>query len=95
MRLTTKQIEHTLDQIPAQAIRDDNPVIPQLNRAYGDHTFFLDGDGLHIVEKVAVAEDGGETATIVKLASWTDASRTTLATHEPQVTETVVNVGPE
>ena len=31
MRLTTRQIEHTLDQIEAQAIPDDNPVIPQLN----------------------------------------------------------------
>ena len=98
MRLTTKQIEHTLDQIPAQAIPDDNPVIAQLNHTYGDHTFFLDQDGLHIVEGV-VNDDGLDTATetanVVRLASWTDAGCTTLAAHQPQVTETTVEIGPQ
>lgn len=99
MRLTTKQIEHTLDQIPAQAIPDDNPVMAQLNQTYGDHTFFLDHDGLHIVETVAANDDGLDTAlqtaNVVRLASWTDGGRTTLAAHEPEVTETTVDIGPE
>jgi hypothetical protein len=95
MRLTTRQIEHTLDQIEAQPIPEDNPVVPQLSRAYGDHTFFLDREGLNIVETIDDPELGGETATIVKLGSWADANHTTLATHEPQVTDVVVDVGPE
>ena len=95
MRLTTRQIEHTLDQIEAEAIPDDNPVVPQLNETFGDHTFFLDSDGLNIVETVGNRENGGETATLVKVGRWTDATRTALATHEPQVTDLVVDVGPE
>ncbi len=95
MRLTTRQIEHTLDQIEAQAIPDDNPVIPQLNETFGDHTYFLDGDGLNIVETIEDAENGGETATVVKVGSWTDGTHTTLAMHEPEVTDLVVDVGPE
>src|SRR6266704_181424 len=95
MRLTTRQIEHTLDQIEAQAIPDDNPVIPQLTKTFGDHTYFLDEDGLNIVETIDNPEDGGETATVVKVGSWTDATHTSLATHEPEVTDLVVDVGPE
>ena len=95
MRLTTRQIEHTLDQIEAQAIPDDNPVIPQLTKTFGDHTYFLDSDGLNIVETVDNPENGGETATVVKVGSWTDETHTTLAVHEPEVTDLVVDVGPE
>src|SRR6266567_1782850 len=95
MRLTTRQIEHTLDQIEAQAIPDDNPVIPQLNETFGDHTYFLDGDGLNIVETIDDPENGGETATVVKVGRWTDGTHTTLAMHEPEVTDLVVDVGPE
>jgi len=95
MRLTTRQIEHTLDQIEAQPIPEDNPVIPQLSRVFGDHTFFLDGEGLNIVETIDNPDHDSETATVVKLGSWADANHTTLATHEPQVTDVVVEVGPE
>ena len=48
-----------------------------------------------IVETIDDPEKGGETATVVKLGSWTDANHTILATHEPQVTDLVVDVGPE
>ena len=95
MRLTIRQIEHTLDQIEAQPIPDDNPVVPQLNSVFGDHTFFLDDDGLNIVEVIDDPENGGETATVVKLGSWADATHTSLATHEPEVTDVLVDVGPE
>ncbi len=95
MRLTTRQIEHTLDQIEAQAIPDDNPAIQQLNRTFGDHTYFLDEDGLNIVETIDNPENGGETTTVVKVGSWTDATHTTLMVHEPEVTDLLVDVGPE
>ena len=95
MRLTTRQIEHTLNQIEAQPIPEDSPVIPQLSRTFGDHTFFLDKEGLNIVETIDDPEHDGETATLIKLGSWADANHTTLATHEPQVTDVVVEVGPE
>ena len=45
MRLTSTQVERTLRQFDGQAIPDNHPVLPQLNRLFGDHTFFLDGNG--------------------------------------------------
>ena len=50
MRLTTPLIQRTLSQFEAQAIPDNHPSMPELSRTFGDHTFFIDGVGLHIVE---------------------------------------------
>ena len=51
MKLTSAQVERTLSQLAeGQAIPDSHPVVPQLNELFGDHTFFLDSNGLNIVE---------------------------------------------
>jgi len=50
MKLTSAQIERTLNQFEAQAIPEDHPLLPRLNELFGDHTFFIDSDGLNIVE---------------------------------------------
>ena len=50
MKLNPTQLERTLGQFEARAIPDDHPVIPQLNDLFGEHTFFLDRNGLNIVE---------------------------------------------
>ena len=50
MRLTSALVERTLSQIEAEAIPDSHPAVPELNRLFGDHTFFLDSNGLNIVE---------------------------------------------
>ena len=51
MKLTPALVEKTLNQFEAQAIPDDHPVVSQLNNAFGDHTFFLDDNGLEILEE--------------------------------------------
>ncbi|MGE0523286.1 MAG: hypothetical protein AB7O60_09670 [Variibacter sp.] len=91
MKLTTTQVERTLSQFEAQAIPDGHPAIPQLSGLYGDHTFFLDGNGLNIVEPEAGAS---HEARVVNLANWADANLTRLAPHEPEVTDAVVELGP-
>ena len=58
MKLTSAQVERTLGQIEARAIPDDHPVVSQLNSLFGDHTFFLDRNGLNIVEPAESAEAG-------------------------------------
>ena len=91
MKLSSKQTELTAGQIGALAVPVDHPVIPQLNRIYGDHTFFLDKEGLEILEVVEpVIASAAPSAMVVKLASWSDAKRTTLAAHEPEATDTIV-----
>ena len=96
MKLSEPQIERALNQIDAEPVPQDHPVVPQLTKVYGEHTFFLDDDGLEIIE-IAGGGDGGASRDpvgyVVKLASWADQKQTTLATHEPEVTDVVVILG--
>ena len=50
MKLTPTLVERTVSQFEAEVIPDNNPVVPQLNGIFGDHTFFIGRNGLHIVE---------------------------------------------
>ncbi len=93
MKLTSAQVERALDQFEAQALPEDHPVAAQLSDLFGDHTFFLDTNGLNVVELVDPATDT-ETGKVVSLADWADESLTRLAPHPPQVTEIVVVLGP-
>jgi hypothetical protein len=92
MRLTSVQVERALNQFDAQAIPEDHPVAAQLNEMFGDHTFFLDTNGLNVVEP-ADSQDA-ETGKVVKLADWSDEKLTKLAPHPPEITEIVVVLGP-
>jgi hypothetical protein len=87
MKLNCAQVEQTLSQFEAQVIPDDHPIVPELNDLFGDHTFFLNSDGLNVVEP---SETGAPAGTVVNLANWTDAHLTSLATHEPEPTEIIV-----
>jgi hypothetical protein len=92
MKLTPAQVERTLGQFDAQAIPDSHPVVPQLNDLFGDHTFFLDSKGLNIVEPVDEVPRAGA-ARVVNVANWSDANLTSLAPHEPEPTDAIVEIG--
>jgi hypothetical protein len=85
MKLASTMIERTLDQFEAEPLPENHPAVPQLNQLFGDHTFFLDDNGLNIVEPV-----GAETWQVVKLASWKDETRSSLTPHEPEPTDVVI-----
>jgi hypothetical protein len=94
MKLTSAQVERTLSQFEAQALPDSHPMVPQLSELFGDHTFFLDSNGLNIVEPAGDdAPAGVEAAWVVNLATWSDANLTKLAPHEPQPTDAIVELG--
>jgi hypothetical protein len=94
MKLTSAQVERTLSQFEAQAIPDSHPMAAQLSELFGDHTFFLDSNGLNIVEPTAEApQAGAQAARVVNLASWSDANLTSLAPHEPEPTDAIVELG--
>ena len=90
MRLTTPLVQRTLSQFEAQAIPDNHPSMPELSRTFGDHTFFIDGEGLHIVEPTVETDDGHAAGQVVKVASWQDANRTSLVAHPPEPTDVLV-----
>jgi hypothetical protein len=94
MKLSSALIEKTLTQFDAQAIPDNHPVASQLNSLFGDHTFFLDANGLNIVEPANTENSGQKTAQVVKLAAWQDDKRSSLSPHEPEATDVVVVLEP-
>ena len=94
MKLTSTQIERTLSQFEAKALPDSHPIVPRLAELFGDHTFFLDSNGLNIVEPTAEAPpEGAQAARVVNLANWSDAKRSSLAPHEPEPTDAIVELG--
>ncbi len=90
MELSTAMVARTLDRFEAQAIPENHPLLPELNRVFGDHTFFIDGQGLHIAEPRILADTGAEAVQVVKVARWQDAGRTRLEPHGPEPTGVVV-----
>jgi hypothetical protein len=97
MKLNTAQLERTVSQLQAQALPDDHPLIPQLNRLYGDHTYILNGDGLNIVEPADKALDlptkqVSATGVVFNVAYWTDSNPPKLEAHEPEITENTVSL---
>jgi hypothetical protein len=90
MKLNSALVERTLNQFEAQAIPESHPAVAQLNSLFGDHTFFLNADGLNIVEPNDADNSGTKTAQVIRLAEWKDAERTSLVPREPEVTDVVV-----
>jgi hypothetical protein len=95
MKLASAMVERTLDQFEAEALPDSHPALPQLTQLFGDHTFFLDGSGLNIVEPSEHSQAGAQTWRVVKLASWNDATQTSLAPHTPEPTNVVIALPPD
>jgi hypothetical protein len=69
---------------------EDDPVAVQLNQLFGEHTYFLDNAGLHIVEPTSATDSGKSTGVVIKIASWRDATRTQLEPHPPEPTDVIV-----
>ncbi len=90
MKLNSTQLKQTLSQFDAEVLPDSHPAVPQLNDLFGDHTFFLDGDGLNVLEPADAPEMEGQTGEIVSLASWSDETLTSLRPHEPEPTGVVI-----
>ena len=89
MKLTPTQVERTLRQFKAQAIPDNHPMVSELNELFGEHTYFLDANGLNIVEPVEHLEES-TSVQVVNIAKWGDDAHTSLAPHDPEPTDVVV-----
>jgi hypothetical protein len=95
MRLSNAQVRDVLHQMDdAVVVPPENPAVPQLESAFGPHTFFLGGAGLHVVERGNLPAEAGETAFVVKIAAWADAAHTQLEPRRPEVTKSI-DIGPK
>jgi hypothetical protein len=92
MKMNSAQIERALHQLQAEAIPAEHPVMPQLERLFGEHTYFLDGNGLNIVEPVEAEQSDGPRGVVVSIASWADVSTASLEPHPPESTELVIDL---
>ena len=90
MKLNATQVKRTLSQFDAEVLPDSHPAVPQLNTLFGDHTFFLDSGGLNVLEPAETPEIAGQAGEVVSLASWSDATLTSLRPHEPEPTGVVI-----
>ncbi|MDB5611362.1 MAG: hypothetical protein JWP25_8262 [Bradyrhizobium sp.] len=90
MKLNATQVKRTLSQFDAEVLPDTHPVVPELNTLFGDHTFFLDREGLNVLEPAETPEVEGQAGEVVSLASWSDATLTSLRPHEPEPTGIVI-----
>jgi hypothetical protein len=90
MRLNETQVKQTLSQMNAQVLPDNHPVTSQLADMFGDHTFFLDQNGLKVLEPAETAETEVPSGEVVSLADWSDATLTSLTPHAPETTGTII-----
>ncbi len=94
MKMPFALAAQAVSQINAQIIPEDHPVLPDLRRTFGDHTFFIGEEGLSIIEPAEVPEPGMQAGEVVKVACWHDDEHTTLAPQEPVATDIVVLLKP-
>lgn len=94
MKLSTAQIAEVKEQTGIDPVPEEHPTTPNLKEAFGDHTFFLDTNGLHVLEAAQEeqTQDEKQALAVIRVASWTDENRTALAPHEPQVSEAALEV---
>jgi hypothetical protein len=90
MKLSPAQVHRVQQQIGGQVISSRHALSPQLQRAFGNHTFFLDSEGLNIVEPSPADSQVGN---VVKLASWVDDEHSTLEPNPPEPKPVVVQLG--
>lgn len=90
MKMSPQMVERTLTQFEAEAVPENHPAVTQLNRLFGEHTFFIDGSGLNIVEPAESGDGAAQAGVVVKLASWSDPNHTSLAPHPPEATDLVI-----
>lgn len=90
MKLNGAQRRKVEEQLGVGSVPEEHPVIDDLKKAFGDHTFFLDAAGLNIVDPIPSAE--GTSGNVVKVASWTSDQRTELRRHEPEVLPVTVEL---
>ena len=70
MRLNATQVKQTLSQFDAQVLPDDHPAVTQLSGLFGDHTFFLDGAGLKVLELSEAPETDAKTKPMSNGGHW-------------------------
>lgn len=86
MKLTDSQIDAVRRQLSVEPVEAGHPVQKELEAAFGDHTFYADPNGLHIIEMAepAGAEPGqGVFGIVLQIAAWENENQESLQSIDP------------
>lgn len=92
MKLTTEQVDAIERQTGAQPIPADNPAQDALESAFGEHTFYADPNGLHVLEPISTAGADGNHAEVLQIATWASETMDELQPIEPKRTGAVFSL---
>lgn len=92
MKLTAEQVDAVERQTGAMPIPHDNPANEPLSQAFGEHTFYADQNGLHVLEPVEVEEADGEHAEVIQIAQWANDEMSELQPIQPVRTGAVFSL---
>ena len=95
MRLSELQMQRVQEETGASVVPEDNPSMPALKQNFGDHTFFLDSEGLHIWETVAGEPSEASKLVGVRIASWSSDEKKSLVPHEPAPSQVLEEPKPD
>ncbi|MFQ5764439.1 MAG: hypothetical protein ACE5GT_05880 [Rhodospirillales bacterium] len=90
MILSADQVEQIRDRLGIDPVPGDYPGLSELQKVFGDHSFYLTADGLHVWEYANAA--GGDKVVAVKVASWANEEKSDLGVHTPEVTDVTVDL---
>lgn len=90
MKLDSTFAEQAAGQLAADSIPEDHLIMPQLTKVFGDETFFVNSNGLYIIEAGEPNEWGDPTGKVVRIACWSDTHRTVLAAQPREPTGAIV-----
>lgn len=87
MKLSEPQIQKVEVQTGATVIPPDHPSVAELESHFGQHTFFIDDEGLHVWEPQSKGESESDGFVGMRVATWSDENKTALVPHEPMATQ--------
>ncbi len=97
MKLTDDQVAVVEQQTGAIPIPANDQAVTSLTEAFGDHTFYADPNGLHVLEALPEDMEGVTpgTVAIIQIAEWAGEDRNSLAPIEPKALGAVLNLNDE
>jgi hypothetical protein len=92
MKLSESQINSALSQLEVQVLEEDDPIVVHFSELFGQHTFFLDGKGLNVLELLEVPGTATQDGEVIRVARWNDENFTSLSKHRPEPTGVVISL---
>ena len=92
MKISDQEIKEIHAKLGIHPLPDDYADLANLRKIFGDQTFYMTADGLHIWEYAEVAGAEGQVMIALKVASWANGGKTDLSIHKPQLTDVIVKL---